>query len=709
MSGYPTARAIAKPAGRDRIIIGGRDVTRFRDYRTPTPRYTLTEPYAYGATSIQFPQIHATLEYGNPDVTDLGWVKKGARVAIQRVDEDDNVTTDYVGVVIAIGIFGRVLNLDIGGIVSGRANLIDRQPPKRRRERDIGRWTQLACQEINVPVTPALGPVTGVEIPDAGGMTLLSWLDQNSAQTTLSGVQWALMPKVWGKNPWEFRAKNYTTKHLTLFTDDARVVVQLTDDASEQPNTWFASGVTPDGERWDGAKYPGYFEDEDPPDYPFADNRNFGIGTTDAETDNGDGVEVLKDKLVSMGYLPTGFGYQGIYDLNIYNAVAALKDDAGLSDNGTMTPAAWSALYDLDVTGYSGAGAEIYPFRQATAVRKWNYTPNGNLISRNDDYDPSVLRVDRTIDFGVMEPSEARKQIQGQAARVAAKNLTGTIRLNGIGAFRGEVAADDALTADDVMSYRDIRPGMNAWLPLVAGGTLVHISGVDVDDSGATLTVDTQARNMMEVAQIIARRRESRRDLRREWMVSNMGARPSGNMVSRDRQFGRRPTKIALRGDHWNTFPVVVGQSGTVSKTRIKLVSPATEFVVGIFSKKVTPKQLWRQLGNPFPVIGNPAPITDDSMSVWELDENSDWLDSKILLYAAGDETQPCGYGKHRKFNQQGDPTGATLTGLHIDDASWPYLCESGEDPVIWVAIYPLADCTLRPGRLLWALEDDVT
>lgn len=705
MSGYPTARALSKPAGRDRIVIGGVDVTTFRGSTTPFPRFLLTEPYAYGSTSIQFPQVDAGHE--QLGVGDLSWARTGATVYIQRVLEDDSIVTDYVGVVMARQAEGRILNLDIGGRVSGRASLIQRQPPVVRRVRDIGRHLKVACQDINIPLIPgALGPVTGIEIPDSGGMSHLGWLDTLGAMSqTLNGTQRALMPVTWGSNPFQFVTKDYTNKDLTLFNDDARVVCTLTDDASEQPNTWFASGVTPKGTRWKNAKYPGYFEDEDPPAYPIAGGANFGIGTEDADTITGDGIEVLKDKLVAMGYLPAGFGYDGTYDQDIYDAVHDLKNDAGLSDNGTMTTAAWAALFDLDVTGYSTVGAMIHPMRQNSNVRKWNYTAEGNLASRNDGFDPSALRVDRTIDFGAgVEKASARKFIQGQAARAAGQNWTGTIRLNSIGAFAGEVNPEDieTLTADDVMSYRDIRPGMNAWLPLFDGGTLVHISGVDVDADGATLTVDTQARDLMEVSEIIARNRESRRDVRREWKVTNLGARPTGNMVSRDERFGRRDTDKALVGDRWNVVPVIVGQSGSVNHTHIKL-TPGAEYVVAVFSNKVTRKQLARTIGNPFP-------LNDDFESVWEQESNSDFLDDKILLYASGDETQPCGYGKRAKFRPDGETlTGAALTGLHLDDATWPYLSDSSQDPVIWLAIYPLDDCVLKRGLLFSALEDDVT
>ena len=87
--------------------------------------------------------------------------------------------------------------------------------------------------------------------------------------------------------------------------------------------------------------------------------------------------------------------------------------------------------------------------------------------------------VHRTIDFGPgVTKAQATAWCVGQAARLAGDHWTGSIDLNGgFGGFTGEWSAGDEPTADDIMSQLDIRPGMNAWLPLFDGGTLVHIAG----------------------------------------------------------------------------------------------------------------------------------------------------------------------------------------------------------------------------------------
>src|SRR6185312_9584648 len=103
----------------------------------------------------------------------------------------------------------------------------------------------------------------------------------------------------------------------------------------------------------------------------------FGEGTTDADTDSGDGVSVMVAKLAGTDYLARK-DRPGGYDDDAVAAVKALQDDAGLSETGVMNPATWRALFDLDVTGVSLKNAHIAPLAQSPKVHKWNQTANGS-------------------------------------------------------------------------------------------------------------------------------------------------------------------------------------------------------------------------------------------------------------------------------------------------------------------------------------------
>jgi hypothetical protein len=704
---YATSRAVSKTAGYDRLLVDGVDVTYFRGVPTPIPEYLLTEPYAYGPTTLAFPQIDGNLE--TLGAGDLSWIQDGARVEIQRVDADSNVlATDYVGRVIATVVDGRNLTLEVGGELSGPASLINKQPPLVRRVNDVGFWFANLIQTLRLNTADRDGPITGIEIPDGGGgLTWEAWGRQLcSLSQTDAGSQRTIMPTTWGGKTWAFEAKDTTTVDLTLFTDDARVVARLRDDVAEKPNTFYGTCVTPDGVRVRNSKYPGVI-DGPAPEFPGV----MTVGDTDADTTTGDGVTVLNDKLVAMHYLSiTASFVYGDYTTATAAAVRELQDRAGLSVTGTVNSATWDALFDVSATGFSLSEARIDPIVQASSVRLFDYTANGSIAGLNDSYDRTVLPVDRNIDYG---PGITKPQMlghaRGQYTKIASgKNWVGTIDLNGFGGFAGEWDTADAAFLNDpdtgpahIMSQLDIRPGMNAWLPMFDGGTLVHISGVSVNRATqrVTLTVDTMARDLLEVAAIIERNAEARRSPRREWFAENRASKPAGNLVERDEHFGQLGQRVELEGNEWNIIPVIVGQHGQVNRVDLRTTNDEAEFAVAFFSQKVTRKRLNRRIGNP---------LTTADESVWETGDVQDWFEDRVLLYASGDGKQPCGYFPRRHRNDAGDVTDAPITGQHLDDATWPYICAAGSAVLIYMAIYPDRDCTLRRGQILWPQLDDI-
>lgn len=699
MTTFTTTRALSKEAGRDKITVDGVDVTRFRDIQTPTPGYLLTEPFAYGATTIEFPQIYPTFEAASFGTGDLEWVRVGARVVISRTFDSDPEAIDYVGVVVSIPADGRTLRLECGGEFSGRASTVDVQTQPFRYINDVGHWAALALQTVNLFPSPWYGPTTGIELAQTGGQNLLSWAQFVCTMSQDDdGSQRALMPTTWGSRAWEFEPKDTTTKHLTAFPDDARVVLRVTNDAAEQPNAWFGSGVSPEGIRWRNAKWPGVFQGT-PDAYPIAGSAPFGLGTTDVDTIDGDGISILQINLQQRGYMPFTVAPSTTYGAEMVKAVKLLQADAGLTVTGTMTVAAWNALFDLDVTGYDLNGTKVHPLVIDPRVEKFLYSATGTVIGRNPSFDPTVLRVDRTIDFGPgVDKAYARAWCLGQYNRSQGSNWVGTVEFN-TGPFWGEHNDESTVTEADVASPRDIRPGMNLWVPYFDGGTLFHISGIDVANGRAVATVDTQARDLMEVREIIERNQGSRRDTRRAWLLQNQPSKASGNMVMADENFGILSTNVDLEGDTWNVFPVVAGQHGQINKVDLQTFADEAEFAVAVFAKKVTRKRLNNRIGNP---------LVEGDESVWETADLEDWWEDNILLYAAGDGAQPCGYGRRRKVNDVGNPTGAPLTGRYIDRATWPYVFAAGTKVLLYVGIYPDRNCKLRRGQILWPQLDDM-
>lgn len=709
MSGYNSVRAVAKPAGYDRLLVNNKDVTFWRGGVIPIPEYLLTEPFAYGPMDLPIPRVAADLE--ELGVGDLDWIVDGARVEIQRVDDPTAETpeilaTDYVGRVLCRVIDGRNLSLEIGGEFSGPASLINMQPPLKRRIFDVGAFAAGAIKRVHLRPEQRDGPVTGIKIADgSAGLTLEAWAREVCAESqTSAGIQRVLMPIVWGGKEWGFPPKDYDTVHVTLFTDDARVVARLRDDVAEKPNTFYATTITPDGVRMRNSKYPNLFDDGGEPPFP----GSLSLG------DTGEDVSTLNHKLAGLFLLDRGdddFAYL-VFGDSTEDAIREIQERRRLTVNGVVNSDTWDAVFDIGVTGGGLGEARIDPLVQAPEVRKFDYTSDGSIAGRNDEWDFHVLEVDRNTDHGVGTYKRMVAHTRGEYAKIrGGKNWVGDIELNGgFGGFAGDWGPEDYEFLNGpggvpyIMSQRDIRPGMNAKLPMIDGGILVHVSGARPSPQSrtTTLTVDTKARDLLTIEAIKARNAESRRSPRREFYSENRAGKASGIMVARDQWFGQLPQNIAIEGGKWNKIKMVMGQHGSVNQTIIETFGDPAQFYVAVFSVPMTPKRLHRQIPDPAEIPGDVA--------WYETPWASKMRKQHKMLFAAGTAEEPCGYEPRRRVNPRtGEVTDAPITGEFLDVGSpWTYFQSWDAQAVVWVMIYPDRDTTVRAGQMFWAQEDDV-
>lgn len=715
MTTWTTARAHHAKAARDRTVIDGQDVTYWRltrhgDQPITQQGYSLHEPFAYGNATLTIPRVNGVVE--QLGVGDRSWIKTGAKVKFERVWYDDDETTildrevDYVGVVVAVRIDGINVSLDIVGNLEGRLALQFRMPPVFRRSKDVGEWAfSTIVNSARQHLTPVGGPVTGIRLRDEGRMTQLAWLEKVCAMSqNVLGAMRTVMPEEWGSNRWTFNVKDTTTVHASVFADGARIRLDVVEDASEIPNRFYGNGQDANGMRWRNAKAPGIVSGDAPP-YPIAGGASFGIGTDDGDTIGGDGISVMHARLIQMGYLDLVDAPDATtYTAAVADAVEEFQRDAHLTQTGTMTTTGWDRLFDLNVVGYSLAYAAQFPLVQDPRIPYWIHSANGSIVGKNDQHDPNLLVVDRDIDHGLASKKDGHRWTVGayqRAVNTATRNWFGTITLNEYGVFAGSHDGTTDPGAGNLIPGRSIRPGWNIRVPYFDGDTLFHVSGVQVGADGkVTLTVDTQARDLLEVSQLIARNRESSRDIRREWWSVNRRNAPSTSMVTWDEIGGVLSYKKALPGDEWTVFPLPVGQQGQVSRTILRLVDDEAAFAVCFFATKVTKGQLASRIGNPLAVASDPP---------WYEDEGKlgDWLEGRWLLYAAGTEKQPAGYFPRKHTNDDGVVTSAPITGRWMDDSPWPYIMAPDDPSVLWCAIYPDRDTVIQAGRLLYKQEDD--
>lgn len=710
---------------RDRILVGGVDVTYFRGVPTPLPSFQLIAPLLYGPATLSFPQVAGTYERIGEGA--LKWLRKGAPVLVQRVNADTNAVeiTDYRGFIVAFNLDGAGLSVEVGGQLSGRAALTNRQPPLWHSVHDAGFLAALAVRRQGCRFTPRLGPTTGIRLSTWGGLSTLDYLNELCAKAQdRDGTQWTIMPGADGT--YRMLRKDEVTIAATIYLDDARAVGSLRRDMAEEPNRVYMTGVNPHGRRLRGAVYPGLNQGNRPP-YPYSDrSHTFGQGTTDADTETGDGISVMVSRLWVMKYLDLE-DVPGGYDLDTTRAVRQLQEDAGLPVTGTMTFPAWKALFDLSAIGYSLRGSHIEPMAQRSAVKPWLLTSSGAKLARNPDYDPSVVPVDVNVDAGVgFDATQLREWARAEVFR-GTDNWVGSIKIATGGVVRGTHNPGDPLVNEDLMCARDLLPGDNVWCPQFMGGTRLHVSAVSVDTSGeVSLTVDTRARDTMKVWEVIQRNRETRNNPARAWIAQHRSSTMTNDGNTEWDAAGGVIEKVRCPGNQWTVFPVPAGQEGTIRSLRIRTDNDRAEFVVALFGRKVTPKWLANRVPQPLtapstytttqvvldaedqPVLNEDGSqkteqVTHkrhDNAARWESEAVRRKLDSRLLLYAAGTNEQPCGYFPGKKTNDDGKRTRERITGRHEDDAGVSY--HTFAEPVIYVAIHPDRDTVVQPGRIIW-------
>lgn len=672
---------------RHRILIGGVDVTFLRGVPTPTMSYQLVQPGMYGPGSVVLPQVYGYME--KPGEGGLRWLKPFAPVVQQRVNAAGNVIgTDYKGFVLTYDIGDDGLRIECGGELTGRLALTEKQIPLYRRVRDLGKQVYHEVNSHGCVMGPVGGPDTGIEALVEGGINSLDAFNRLNAQSAKrDGTIRTTMPGPHGT--YQFIEKDTTTIHATAYVHDGQLGGSLRRDLTAEPSRIYGTGVTPHGLRVLNGVYPGLAIYTKPAPYPMAGGLSFGPGTTNADTSTGDGITVMLTRLRHSGMLGEVEDNDG-YDGEVADAIEEVQERAGILPTGIMDTLTWRALWDQDTVGYSMFGSTILPMAQRGYTRKWRRNASGAIIGRNPNYNPAIPPVDAQLDFGTaFRKPQMIRHAKRKLTDASSDNWVGTITLETGALIAGEHNPGDPITG--IIHDREIRPGMNIWLPLFMGGIVVHVSGVDVNDK-VTLQVDSRMRDTITVAQIIQRNREARRDLHATWIRNHLSSGNISDAITEFSEAGGLIDDVDLEGGRWNVFPVVSGRSGTVGRFRLKL-EDATEFYVAVFGRgdgEGLEKKLERRIGDPSTGAGRDR---------WQDQDILDDLDqANLLLYVAGDPDDPCGYWPKKKSGAGSPP----LTGVHQANAGFEY--RTGPSNVLWVAVWPESNAKLRGGRIMWPL-----
>ena len=682
-----------------RIIMDGVDVTFLRDVPAEWSSYQLQEPFEYGPASFRFPQVtdHELRTDSDDQAADLRWLRKGAPAAIVPVIDGEAQDPIWRGFISARNPRDGIVEVTCAGEASGRLAL-DLQPtPMFQRRVDVGRWVFEAFRDCYLRLTPRGGPTTGIELDARGSfedrLTYVNGLLADAQE--LDGDQWTVRRHA-TKNAYEMVQKDTETVHCTIFAG-TDVHPEFVDDLSEQPNSFYGMGINPNGMKWNGGVVPGIYTETLP--YPMAAGADFGIGTDNADTLTGEGISIMHARLIGVGAMDRDDG-SGTYDQETADAVELIQDRAGLPETGIMDTDTWDALFDVNASGFTLAGARVEPIAQNKQVRKWDLTAAGKIWRINPDWDPARVKVSRFVQNGKLRKRRYRRWARRQINLSAGKNWPGSIDLANIDVFAGDYEHGDP--SPTLMSRFEIRAGMNLMFRGWDGDTLFHIAGVNVRPDGVSVIVDTQARDRRTLGEMIERNRASRISRGREWTMENRTSGQVHDVITGWFEHGGLlPQDFPVTANQWNVFRFVGGQEGLIAKFVLDIETAA--YSGALFGAEVTPQWLETHIGDPFVV-------DEDGNPVWMTTSQQNFLfNQRRLLHAFGTTEEPGGYSPKRHTNPiTGATTDAPITGVYRNSTGFQFRCFSDE-PLIYAGIYPLQDGVVKSGRIAWEqIEDSI-
>jgi hypothetical protein len=660
--------------GRERVLVNGKDVTFLRGIYTIVESWSHASPFGFWRASLFFPQAtgHEVL------TTALGVaVLKGANVDLQLILPDGSIDPDplWEGLVTETEAIKTETSYGVRVTCQGylyQADLQCQKPRASFSNNDPVAISTRVKQTFNQLIGRRYKPLTVDSGPSSATTRKRGSLSQsalNFAAELLatswgtSGVRWTVLDKAPGRRAHLVRVDN-TTQHYTKSFGAIGFAVSPDDDLTERPNVIFGSGITPKGGAWSNYFLPNYHPD-DTAVFPL------GLGATFVAGGGTGGFQDFSDAMRARGF--NQFASQDTYLASDTYDVEAFQRQAGITDDGIVGRQTWDALF-MPGSNVGSLGGGLYlPLAWDPRVEPHLYNGRGQVVGPNPDYDPTVLRVEKWVNYGDgVYKRDARKSARRELAALSDDGWTGTAT------FR--------TNPEECHRFR-MKGGRNLRIKHFAGsnaGQLVHLTDVTVNRQSGSVDVtwDTAARDYMTLADIRARNKETRSDPARGILRK---ARRSTTALDTHVVFdAESPAGIvprhAVQGGFWTVIPILFGEWGTVVSTAYH-ADPATEFWLGIFAKRVTPNQLATLVGNPHTVVVDKP---------WDTSYTA--LADLGLLMAYGTRGSPCGYAPQDKTDT---PTPA-LTGDLLDDMSFEWASEDA--PKLWLAEFTVDD-TYMHGR----------
>lgn len=669
--------------GKVQIIIGGKDVTYFRDHPAQMGPWSSNEPNGDAATSVFFPQISW---WERPNHNDLAWIEGGKDVTILLIRPNGDKKTLFEGLIVGLGYSGQGAGITVN--VLGCLYQSDHTPYIQelyKKTRDIG---SAIADIMDGGVSRHYGlcnrPVTGIptDIRGSGGSRLTQGVQDllTTAFTADATNQWTIT-NLPGRKPF-IKLKDKNTHHWTMAMGSPGLKLDITNDFQQMISMVWGSGVGPNGDSWFNAKYPG-IRIEAPPAYPLS------VGSVFSAGDGHAGFDAFADEMRTRGY---SMASGDTYSANDVDEVKNVQQRSGILIDGVVGGQTWTTIFGVGGSFASLEGAHISPLDAITQNMQFLERADGSRIGPNPMYNKSILAIGRLEEYGLASKAQGVKFAQGEInpRRIYDPLWVGSVTFE----MDPENGSRWEMRAGENLFVKFMYPPLSRFSE---DGLLLHMSQVSVTPGGSvTAQLSFLGHDMTTLAAIKKNKKDTLDPARR-------GSTNRSSKISQDRIIpwdseagGGKIQMHNLQGGLWTTFPIPAGQIGTISETlyicstaidsgtitwafnQDGALAGAKEFCIAIFSKPVTANFLQNLVGNPLTAAGT-----------WS--KHAAALEKAGLLQAYGASDQPAGYWPGQASEK------APKTGKMLDGSSWPW--KSVSPPYLFIAEY-CASSTRIAGQL---------
>lgn len=470
--------------------------------------------------------------------------------------------------------------------------------------------------------------------PDAGGIS----------------HQWTLL-----KHPGrqlEMRVKDTWNTHWTVSVGTPGVTHTLSRDWTQLPNVYFGEGVNRYNCRWRNTKYPNIHPDDAPvwPGYEFSTTVN---NTSAAVTTWQQG---MKDR----GW---EINVDGVYSAGDERLCRQVQAQWGIEVDGEVGAQTWAATFQVGQGAGDASNAYYAPLAILPEVEPFIYDNSGAIQGANPYFDKNTVRVETYENYG--------EGINKGDSTISARS-----RLKKDTQYPGWYGTIVLKTDPEEGSRFDIRAGENILYKNYRGEDVkLHISAARISpgDMSVTLTVDSNSRDAMTLANILMREKETNDPGSIRTRRASAAKQSEDRTVVWDCENGAGVIpRHGITGGLWNVLKIPVGEFGEVVQTDIRNEATAA-MSAAIFDRPITANEL--------AALGSPS-----DEDYWK-----NFPEYKGLIISWGGFENMAGYYPGRQSDE--DPK----TGVLIDRASWVYW--TTEAPWIWVALW-CEQTTWIEGRL---------